>query len=83
MKESTIEDADTYSIRTRVYKSSILLINAVSRSLDGREGCYEYFPFLPAQLLLLFSRVQNAARLLLLTGRKEEIGHFFRVSRLK
>jgi hypothetical protein len=23
VKESTIEDADTYSIRTRVYKSSI------------------------------------------------------------
>jgi hypothetical protein len=35
VKESTIEDADTFSIRTRVYKSSILLINAVSRSLEG------------------------------------------------
>jgi len=34
-KESTVKDADTYSIRTRVYKSSILLINAVSRSLEG------------------------------------------------
>jgi hypothetical protein len=37
------------------------------------------FSFL-LNFLQLFSRVQNAARLLLLTGRKEEIGHFFGVS---